>query len=80
LGWCEDAWLVDAENLGNGADEGAMWRVGECFGDVGNEISICVQSVTSEGFVVRVAYGDTGIVFDDGFESSNMNSWSSTVP
>lgn len=76
----EDAWLVDAENPANGADEGAMWRVGECFGDVANEISICVQSVTTEGFVVRVAYGDTGIVFDDGFESSNTISWSGTVP
>jgi len=76
----EDAWLIDPDNPTDGADEGAMWRVGECFDDQPNQISVCVQSVTTEGFVVRVEYGDTSAVFDDGFESSNTNAWSSTVP
>jgi len=57
-----------------------MWRVGECFQDLVNEISICVQSVTTEGFVVKVTYGDSDSIFDDDFESNNTNSWSATVP
>lgn len=76
----EDAWLVDAEDPDNGADEGAMWKVGECFEDVAAEITVCVQSMTTEGFVVRVEYGDTGTVFDDGFEASNTSAWSNTAP
>ncbi|MCU0233412.1 MAG: hypothetical protein MUE90_05195, partial [Thermoanaerobaculales bacterium] len=76
----EEAWLVDLENAENGADEGAMWRVGECFQDLADDISVCVQSVTAEGFVVVVAFGDVDTVFSDGFESSDTNSWSSTVP
>ncbi len=75
-GRSEDAWLVDAENPSNGADEGAMWRVGECFEDATNNISICVQSVATEGFAVRVAYGDTAMVFDDGFETGGFGAWS----
>jgi hypothetical protein len=76
----EDAWLVDIDTPNNGADEGAMWRVGECFQDLANEINICVESVATEGYVVRVAYGDTDIIFFDDFEGSNTNAWSSTVP
>jgi M6 family metalloprotease-like protein len=76
----EDAWLVDTEDPANGADGGAMWLSGECFVDEPNEIEICVQSVTSEGFVVRIAYGDTGLVFPDGFESGGTGAWSSTIP
>jgi len=77
-GRSEDAWLVDAEEPANGADEGAMWRVGECFEDVANEISISVRSVATEGFVVRVTYGATGMVFDDGFETGGLGAWSSS--
>lgn len=76
----EDAWLVDIEDVNNGADEGAMWRVGECFEDEANQIRVCVQSVTTEGFVVQVSYGVTDTLFNDGFEGSNTNAWSSTVP
>lgn len=72
----EDAWLVDAENPANGADAGAMWLPGECFVDEPNQIEICVQSAATEGFVVRVAFGDTGVVFTDGFESGGSGSWS----
>jgi M6 family metalloprotease-like protein len=71
----EDAWLVDIANTSNGADEGAMWRVGECFEDEPNEISICVQSVAAEGFNLRIFYGETGAIFDDGFEDGNLGQW-----
>jgi hypothetical protein len=57
-----------------------MWKVGECFEDGAAQISVCVQAVTTEGFVVRVEYGDTGAIFDDGFEANNTNAWSDTVP
>ncbi len=72
----EDAWLVDIANTSNGADEGAMWRVGECFEDGPNEISICVQSVATEGFNLRISYGETGAIFDDGFEDGSLGQWS----
>lgn len=72
----EDAWLVDPVNPSNAADEGAMWRVGECFEDLANEISICVQSVATEGFDVRISYGsDTGTIFTDGFETGGLGEW-----
>ena len=71
----EPAWLVDAENVDDGADAGAMWLPGECFEDLANEISICVESVTTEGYRVGVGYGDWGHVFDDGFESGSTVGW-----
>jgi M6 family metalloprotease-like protein len=74
----EEAWLVDPVNPANGADEGAMWRVGECFEDAANEIEICVQSVTTEGFTVQVFYGDTANIFTDGFEGGGTGGWSTT--
>ena len=76
----EDAWLVDPLLPANGADEGAMWRVGECFDDDANEIEICVEAITSGGFDLRISYGDAGIIFDDGFESGNTTAWSAAVP
>ncbi len=76
LGRIEPAWLVDAENPSNGADAGAMWVPGECFEDLPNEIIICVESVTTEGYTVQVGYGDWGGVFDDGFEAGNLGAWS----
>ena len=69
---------MDPVNPANGADEGAMWRGGECFEDAENEIEICVQSVTTEGFTVRVYYGDTGKIFTDGFEGGGTGGWSAT--
>jgi hypothetical protein len=71
----EDAWLVDAEDPGNGADAGARWMPGECFDDPANEITICVQSITTEGFRVTVGYGDWGGIFSDGFESGDLSAW-----
>jgi hypothetical protein len=75
----EPAWLVDADDPANGADAGAMWLPGECFEDVGNEILICVESVTTEGYTVKVGYGDWGGVFEDGFEDGTSDAWSSVV-
>jgi hypothetical protein len=75
----EDAWLVDPVNPADGADEGAMWKVGECFDDAPNEISVCVISSTANGFNVRIGYGDTGTVFFDGFEADGLGAWSRVV-
>jgi len=76
----EDAWLVDPVSPENGADEGAMWRVGECFDDEANQIEVCVHAVTTEGFSVRIAYGDVSGIFDDGFESGDIDSWGDFLP
>lgn len=72
----EPAWLVDPVDPSNGADAGAMWLPGECFDDAANEILICVESVTTEGFTVQVGYGDWPEVFADDFESGNLGAWS----
>jgi len=79
-GRVEDAWLVDPVAPGNGADEGAMWRVGECFNDEPHEIEVCVQAVTTEGFDLRISYGDVGRIFFDGFESGSTTIWSGVLP
>ena len=65
---------------GNGGDDGAMWLPGECFDDTANEILICVDSVTTEGYRVEVGYGDGYFIFRDGFESGDTTAWSQTVP
>jgi hypothetical protein len=78
-GRSEPAWLVDVENVANGGDAGAMWLPGECFSDAPNEIEICVESVTTEGYSVSVSYGDWGHVFADDFEAGNYGSWSRIV-
>jgi M6 family metalloprotease-like protein len=75
----EDAWLVDPVNPSDGSDEGAMWKVGECFDDAPNEISVCVISSTADGFNVRIGRGDTGTVFFDGFEADGFGAWSRVV-
>ena len=75
----EPAWLIDVDDdLGNGGDAGAMWLPGECFDDPANEISICVESVTTEGYVVEVGYGDYPAIFDGDFEDGSTGDWSMT--
>jgi hypothetical protein len=76
----EDAWLVDPIKPDDGADEEAMWRVGECFEDLPNQIRVCVQSVVAEGFEVQVSYGGAGDLFSNGFESGDTTGWSSSTP
>ncbi len=76
----EPAWLVDVEDVSNGADAGAMWLPGECFEDAPNEILICVESVTTEGYRVKIGYGDWYMIFDDGFENGTSSAWSSVAP
>lgn len=76
----EPAWLVDLDNPSNGADAGAMWLPGECFEDQPNRISICVESVTAEGYRVEIGYGAFHEIFDDDFETGGAGSWSETVP
>jgi hypothetical protein len=76
----EPAWLVDPVDPANGADAGAMWLPGECFDDAANEILICVDSVTTEGYRVEIGYGEWYVLFDDDFESGNTSAWSATAP
>ena len=75
----EPAWLVDVDNPANGGDAGAMWLPGECFDDAANEIIICVDSVTTEGYRVEVGYGAWDVLFGDDFESGNTSQWSGTT-
>ena len=75
----EPAWLIDIEDPDNGGDDGAMWLPGECFDDAANEILICVDSVTTEGYRVEVGYGDGYFVFTDGFESGDTSGWTSAT-
>ena len=75
----EPAWLVDLEDPNNGADAGAMWLPGECYDDAPNEILICVESVTTEGYIVTVGFGDWYVLFADDFEAGNASAWSSTT-
>jgi hypothetical protein len=73
------AWLVDPDEADNGAGPGAMWLPGECFEDVPNEILICVESVTTEGYTVKVGYGNWGGVFEDDFDDGTLGAWSSVT-
>ena len=45
-----------------------------------DELAARVQAVTAEGFSVRIAYGDVGGIFDDGFESGDADTWSGYLP
>ncbi len=75
----EPAWLVDLEDPSNGGDAGAMWLAGECYDDAPNEILICVESVTTEGYTVRVGFGDWYELFADDFEAGDTSAWSATT-
>jgi hypothetical protein len=72
--------LVDPSQSNWGDSEEAMWRVGECYEDVPAQISVCVDSATTNGFQVTISRGDVDVIFDDGFESSDTGAWSATVP
>lgn len=72
----EPAWLVDPALTDNGSGPGVMWLPGECYDDSAAEIVICVDSVTTEGYRVRVLYGDVGLVYADGFETGDTSAWS----
>jgi M6 family metalloprotease-like protein len=76
----EPAWLVDEFNPSNGADEGAMWRVGECFQDQAAEITVCVDAATPDGFEVTIGRGfDPTLIFADGFEDGDLLGWSDST-
>ena len=70
---------MDLEDPDNGADAGAMWVPTECFEDAPHEIRICVETVTTEGFRVEVAYGDWYGIFNDDFDDGTLDAWSSVV-
>ncbi len=51
------AHVIDIDNNGNTGDEGAIWRPGEVFADVANNIYVCVNSETATGYTVTVGRG-----------------------
>ncbi len=55
----EDAWLVDADvpPAGYSDNEGSMWKVGETFEDLANELQITIDGAAPNGFDVTIAYG-----------------------
>lgn len=50
----EPAHVVDADQDGDYADDGAMWLPGESFVDATNGISITVSAVTASGYQVAI--------------------------
>ncbi len=76
-GRSEPIWVVDSDvpPAGYGDNEGSMWRVGETFVDEGNNIQVEVLDATAAGFEVRIASGDLGLIFSDGFESGDTTAW-----
>jgi hypothetical protein len=77
----EGAWLYDAAMppADYADNEGSMWKVGEVFEDVANQITIAIDAETIDGFRITIDRGNS-LVFSDGFESGNVTSWSSLVP
>ncbi|MEM7349526.1 MAG: hypothetical protein AAF657_01885 [Acidobacteriota bacterium] len=75
-GRTEPAWAVDSDvppaNFGD--NEGTMWRVGETFTDSVANITISVDSETSNGFEVTINLG-LDEIFSDGFESGDLTAW-----
>jgi M6 family metalloprotease-like protein len=55
----EDAWLVDDDvpPASFSDNEGVMWKVGETFEDLANEIQVSVQGTAPNGFDVTISYG-----------------------
>lgn len=80
-GRSEPAWAYDAATPpGNDSSgEGTMWRVGETFTDPVAEISISIDSQTPDGFELTIVFGDSNIVFLDGFEDGDTDDWSVAV-
>jgi len=59
------AYVVDPDGNGNPDDEGARWDPGETFTDGESGVSITVDAITPEGFVVTIALQEPGhIVLD----------------
>ena len=56
-----DAQVIDPDANGNPDDAGGMWLPGEAFVDSANGISVAVLSATSQGFVVTVSNGSSGV-------------------
>jgi M6 family metalloprotease-like protein len=52
----EPAWVVDGDTpvAGYSDTEGVMWKVGETFTDVSNNVQITVQAQTAAGFQVTI--------------------------
>ncbi len=77
LGRGEPIWAYDSDvpPAGFGDNEGTMWRVGETFVDAASDIEVEILAATANGFMVRIASGDLGLIFADGFESGDTTAW-----
>lgn len=51
------AHLVDVDKNGSTGDAGAIWSPGETFRDTQNQITVCILSETTSGYVVKIAQG-----------------------
>ncbi len=60
----EEAWLVDDDvpPAGYADNEGSMWKVGETFEDIANEIQISVVGAAPDGFDLVVSLGIPPVV------------------
>ena len=57
----QPAHLVDASNVAESADAGAVWTVGETFTDAPSGIAISVDAATATGYVVTMSSGGTTV-------------------
>lgn len=80
-GRSQPAWAYDAEAPpdNDSSGEGTMWRVGETFTDPAAEISISIDSQTPDGFELTIIFGDSDLLFSDGFEDGDTGQWSATA-
>ena len=51
------AHVVDIDGNGNTGDAGAIWKVGETFTDLANNISVSVLAATTDGYQVSIQNG-----------------------
>ena len=59
------AYVVDPDDNGDPDDEGARWDPGETFTDADNGVSVTVDAITAQGYVVTISVAEPGhIVLD----------------
>ncbi|MBN1657466.1 MAG: carboxypeptidase regulatory-like domain-containing protein [Anaerolineae bacterium] len=51
------AYVLDPDGNGNTGDEGAMWKVGETFVDVANDLTVTINAANALGFTVTIQFG-----------------------
>lgn len=59
------AYVVDPDGNGNPDDEGARWDPGETFADADNGVSVTVDAITPQGYVVTISVAEPGHIVID---------------